>query len=287
MPKLIVISLLCGLFATSVESADSLKYQMPQINLSYWNDNFGLQSQLKDVITPGDDDNMTASWRLEVGLGDQTVWHGLELYYAIFTNREENYRFDLLAGRYSKVLTRGPFIFKLGAGMIFRGDFGGGWLQNSFHESQGYEPVDLAYLEQSRVGGLFYSRIAYNLIHIEDNFIQVYNSSALRVGAGPTNLRAGLEAGKSFSCKHLPVRGSITLRGGYAHYLRSSDVMKPHFKYGPVAGIQAGIVIRDQFGLALWFTENQYGLEDPHYGITMSYRKQGLVLPKLHSVMFP
>ena len=63
--------------------------------------------------------------------------------------------------------------------------------------------------------------------------------------------------------------------------------MDPHFKYGPVAGIQAGIVMMDRYGLAMWFTENQYGLADPHYGITLSYRKQGLLLPKLHSVMFP
>ncbi len=40
-------------------------------------------------------------------------------------------------------------------------------------------------------------------------------------------------------------------------------------------------------GMALWFTENQYGLSDPHYGITLSYGNKELRLPQFHSVMFP
>ncbi|MBC8191069.1 MAG: hypothetical protein ISR87_14885 [Candidatus Marinimicrobia bacterium] len=287
MYKSILAVILFSSLVINANGSDVSTHQNPQFSFSYWNDNFGLQKQLEGVVPPGDDDFMTASWRFEVGLGDNILWRSLEVYYAIFTNRVANNRFDLVAGRYSQEFRRGPWLFKISGGLLVRGSLGGAWLQNQFHASQGYGEVDLPYLSQNRVGGLLYARAAYEVLSHKNNSIQAYSTTALRLGAGPTNFRMGVEGARIFSNDRLPLRGSVTLRLGYAHYLRPSAVMEPHFNYGPVAGLQVGSVYKERVGLAFWFTENQYGLSDPHYGITLSYRNGGLRLPQFHSVMFP
>jgi hypothetical protein len=283
MYKSILAVILFGSLFINANCSDVRVHKNPQFSFSYWNDNFGYQKQLEGIVPLGDDDFMTASWRLEVGLGDDKLWHSLELYYAIFTNRMENNRFDLVAGRYTREFRRGPWLFKIGGGLLLRG----AWLQNHFHTLQGYTEVDLPYISRKRAGGLLYARAAYDVLTYKNNTIQAYTTTALRLGAGPTNLRVGVEWMRFFSTDNLPLRGSVTLRLGYAHYLLPSAVMEPHFNHGPVAGIQVESVYQDRFGLALWFTENQYGLSDPHYGITVSYRNKGLRLPRFHSVMFP
>ena len=285
----VTIFLMILLSCSAVVSADEIpaNSKNPQIILSYWNDNWPFQNQLADIITPGDDDHMTASWRLELATGDPAYLRAGELYYAIFTNRQENYRFDMLAWRYAHEFQREKWRYKLGGGFLIRGAMGWYWIQNNYHAARGYSPVDLPYLEKWRFGGLFYGRAVRDILDLGKIHLQGYATTALRLGAGPTSIRSGLEAKHNWQLKHTPLRGQFLGRLGYAHYLRPREVIEPHFRYGTVTGVYAGAVWKDRWGLALWFTENQYGLNDPHYGLTLIYRHNGLMLRGLHGVMFP
>jgi hypothetical protein len=214
-------------------------------------------------------------------------WHGLELYYAIFTNRAENHRFDMLAGRWFREMERNEWRYKLGLGGLVRGNLGGGEIQNNYHRVRGYSDVDLPYLDEWRFGVLFYGRISYELLKVGQSGLHAYSTSALRLGAGPTNLRIGLEGEHSAAIPGLPVSVTLIARVGYAHYLSPREVIEAHFSQGMVLGVFAGFVFREQFALSTWITENQYGLHDPHYGLTLSYRIRDLILPRLDSVIFP
>lgn len=259
----------------------------PQLTLSYWNDNFAYQKQVSSIIPPGDDDFMTASWRIEVLDGDQVKNQGGELYYAIFTNRTELTRFDMLAFRWFKEFQPMQWKYKIGLGCLMRGNFGGSKFQNAFHEWQGYDRVELDYLPRRRIGLLFYGRAARMLSLWKQANLQLYTSTALRVGSGPSNARFGLEYETNQAVKPLPVRWLILLRLGYAYYVQPNQIIEPYFSRGPVAGILFGIQIKQKYAVYTWMTENQYGLHDPHYGLTLSYRLNSLIPPKLHSIMFP
>ncbi len=272
-----------------VFGADDVRPQPlnPQISFSYWNDNFAFQRQLSSVIPPGDDDYLTASFRLEGAWGSRKDWRGLELYYAIFTNRSEGHRFDMLAGRWFRERQMDTWRYKVGVGGLIRGPLGGGAIQDSYHRLRGYSEVDLPYLEEWRFGVLFYGRLARDLLKVGNTSLSAYTSSALRLGAGPTNLRVGMEAETSQKIPRLPVRVTLLGRVGYAHYLKPREVIEAHFSQGMVVGVYLGMVLQDKIALSTWVTENQYGLDDPHYGVTLSYRFAGLILPKLDSIMFP
>lgn len=259
----------------------------PQFTFSYWNDNFAYQKQLSSLIPPGDDDFMTASWRLEIQVGDSTVRQGGEFYYAIFTNRDDMTRFDILAGRWFREFQQEQWKIKYGLGALLRGNFGGAKIQNAFHDWQGYERLELEYLPEDRVGLLVYGRIARDIAQWKLANLQMYSSTALRIGAGPSNFRLGLEYETNQPFKEIPLRWLMMVRVGYAYYVQPNQIIEPYFSRGPVFGLLVGLQFADSYGAYLWITENQYGLSDPHYGLTLSYRSKSLISPKLHSIMFP
>ncbi len=132
MPKIISRFVFLGLLFSTAFCTDSLNLYNRQVNFSYWNDNVGFQRQIKGLLPLGDDDFMTASWRLDIGTGDAKMWDGVELYFAIFTNRIDKNRFDLLSVRYYKEFSKEDWFFKVGTGALVCGNFGGGWIQINF-----------------------------------------------------------------------------------------------------------------------------------------------------------
>lgn len=287
MPRALSVLIVITLLAQTIKSQAAPAALNCQISFSYWNDNFTFQKQLRNIITPGDDDFMTASFRLEVAQGSPLDWRGLEMYYAIFTNRAQKHRFDMLAGRWFRDVQHHKWNTKYAVGGLIRGNMGGDKIQNFYHSIRGYSGVELPYLQDVRMGLLLYGRVARVLKQFRNSNLQAYNTTALRLGAGPTNFRLGMEFETHNRSQWMPLEWTLTARLGYAYYLTSRTVIQPQFDQGVVTGIFYGMKLDDKLGLSFWFTENQYGLDDPYYGMTVTYRAHDLNLPKLHSVIFP
>ena len=262
-------------------------YSKHQLSLSYWNDNHLLQRYISRFRAPGDDDYMTASFRLQIAGPRKTVWLADELYYSIFTDKANNYRFDLLSWRRSREFRQGNFLVKLGYGGLIRGNFGGGALQNGYHELEGYQLVELPYLNGYRAGILGLLRLAYPLVPFGEVRVDPYFTANLRIGAGPTAVRTGIETRIPWSIPALSSIGSFDLRVGYVNYLWANDLIRPAFDAGIVTGLMWNVQIHENYGLSLWYSENQYGLDDPYYGISLHYSPGEIKFGGFSSVMFP
>jgi len=275
------------LITVSLAGQDARTLAGQQFSFSYWNDNHQLQRPLAVLRPPGDDDLMTASFRLQHAGMRHGVWRANELYYAIFTDKQGGYRFDMLALRRSHEHKRGRLLLKYGYGLLIRGNFGGGELQNKYHAYMGYRLVELPYVSGYRAGILGLFRGAYRVVNHARLQITPYSMVNLRLGAGPTAARAGVEASFPWEIDYLKSQGSFDLRLGYVDYLWANDIIRPAFDKGLVRGIMWNLEVRRQLGLSLWFSENQYGHDDPYYGITLHFGTNHIKFGGFSSIMFP
>ena len=258
-----------------------------QLSLSYWNDNVFFQKQLASVRPMGDDDFMTASFRFQLAHAVNDHWVSLESYYAIFTDRVGNYRFDIFSLRRTVEIQSTFIKWKLGYGGVVRGDLGGDRIQNVYHHLRGYSRVALPQLDGYRFGFTGLIKASHPVDILPALQLEPYVSSVLRVGAGPTGVRAGVESTTPWVLPNLRAQGSLQLRLGYVNYLLAHTLIEPAFDQGVVFGIMWNTILDDHWGLSLWYTENQYGLDDPHYGMTLHHRPDGVRFGGLGAVMFP
>ncbi|MCF7807121.1 MAG: hypothetical protein K9M49_09825 [Candidatus Marinimicrobia bacterium] len=258
-----------------------------QISISYWNDNHLIQRQLSAFRLPGDDDYMTASFRLQFSQIGRINLRSFEFYYSIFTDRDQGYRYDMFAYRLAREGVHKGWSYRYAAGGLIRGDLGGDELQNAYHRANGYQLVELDQLPGYRLGGIGLIKLSRSVIESTWLSIQPFVTLNARIGAGPSAIRTGVESTFPWSLGNLAVNGSLQLRLGYVNYLVANDIIEPAFDKGPVFGIMLNMALVEKLGISFWYTENQYGLNDPHYGLTLHFSTTAPRFGGFSAVMFP
>jgi hypothetical protein len=258
-----------------------------QASAGYWNDNFVVQKLLGAPVKQGKDDFETASFWLQVALEKPGTWWFLDVYYNVLTNKEGNYRTDLLTLRLSleKESSRGGLY--CGTGVIASGNFGGGTLQNAYHRCIDSDRVRLPYPEKDRAGLIGFMRfkpIFWSSDHVS---VKGYVSNSYKGSVGPSNIRAGME----FELLTYHVKKSCILhlqtQAGYFNYYLQGKYLSPLFKKGFLWGLLLSGGKPGNYNVAVWFTSNQYGLEQPHFGITLSFRWNGSRMSDLCDIEYP
>jgi len=242
-----------------------------QFTFAYWNDNFDYEKSLSDFMKIGKDDYVTASFWLQVASEWNSIHWLLDSYLSVLTDREAGYRTDLLTIRLSQVK---PFSFgklQYGVGIVLSGNFGGSAIQNSYHKIRNIEEIDLNYDDEGLTGITGFLRWEKELYRFNRFNISNHVANSLRHRAGPSNINAGLAANY--------VGGSIWLISsyhmqtylGYTYYNRVRKQLSNIFGSGIVVGGLISVVVKSKSSVALWFTHNQYGRGQPHFGITIGF----------------
>lgn len=275
------------IFSKFLPIENPLRAQDYHIKLSYWNDNFGYQGAIREIIPPGKDDGVTAAFRLQYGQYHQNQMTDLDLYYAILTNRKENYRMDLIALRVTneRKLKWGNLL--LGAGFIGQGNFGGATIQNWYHKVKGYTQVDLDYLDGSAVGFTATGRVLKNIWEYDKTTASIFAGTSLRTGTSASYLRGGMIINQSFMLPPLKLPGRIQLMSSIFHYFPSMDVFDPLFQEGVMVGGMISLNVIPHGVVSGWMTLNQYGLNNPHYGMTLAYQSKTFHPGNLRGFLFP
>lgn len=295
-PTLVQGGIVTTLDSSTTTTGSPKKYVLPDtpfrfqdfhLKLSYWNDNFGYQNDIREIITPGKDDGVTAAFRFQYGIlyaGQET---NLDLYYAILTNRESNYRTDLIALRLTNEKNLNWGWFMVGLGVMAQGNFGGARLQNWYHEQKGYDLIDLDYLDETVLGLTGIGRVRKNLWTYKQTTLSGFTTATVRTFTGVSFVRGGMVLNQSVVIPKIDLPLQLQLTSGAFYYFPTLKVFSPLFKKGLMVGGLGSTSFARHWVLSLWATLNQYGLESPHYGMTLVYQSKSFRPTNLRSVFFP
>lgn len=258
-----------------------------QISISYWNDNFFFQRQIRNLIESGDDDFMTASFQLQVARWLNPDWWYGDIFFTILTNREEAYRTDLLAVRLIREWNQDPYSLRLGSGAIIQGKFGGKQLQNWYHDLYDYKTVDLQYSKIQNLGFMFYFRGRWEMVKNTQWRNAVFLANSYRSAAGPSHLRTGLVIDYYVPTQYSQLCFKMEGLIGYVTYYHLDSVLDQMFDQGLMWGGLTTVGWKKGLSLSVWMTKNQYGLQDPHFGLSVTFGWIGTSFWDLSDSMFP
>ncbi|MCE5252143.1 hypothetical protein LLG96_18230 [bacterium] len=284
-----------GLSCSAEKTGDTIKRkdivprtrQNFQTSVGYWNDNFIVPRLFGEKLNQGKDDFETASFWLQTAREKTGIWWFFDAYYNILTNKKGKYRTDLLTFRLSLEKEFSFGSLRLGTGIIASGNFGGETLQNGYHRISGTTHLSLPYAEKDRRGIIGLARYHHSLWRTNAMRFNGYVSNSLRTSVGPCNVRTGLE----MHVVTRPLKRAYVLhvqaQAGYFHYYRTGRYMSPLFREGFMWGMLFSGGRAGKYNIGLWFTDNQYGLDQPHFGISMIIGWNRNRMSDLSDVTFP
>ncbi len=258
-----------------------------QITFGYWNDNLIIDKIFNQKIKQGDDDFVTASFWNQISYNREKSWWFLDSYFNIITNKKLNYRIDLLSIQIStnKKLLIG--YLHVGSGIIASGDLGGDRLQKTYHKFFGYRRLTLPYKSDKKYGLLLkqnYKILLFSLNHLQTN---IYLGNSYRSKVGPSIIRSGLTADLFTYCFNKTIFLQFQTTTRYMRYYKLNYTFAPLFNNGFSWGTLFSLGFPKKICISTWFTSNQYGLKQPHYGFLLTFGWQGNRLSDLLNIEFP
>ena len=256
-------------------------------SMGYWNDNFVLTRMLGKRIEQGRDDFVTASFwlRAERFFSDGCIM--VDLYHSILTNRDAGYRTDLISVRCSVERKLHAGMLTVGGGIIAQGRYGGRAIQNGYHRLTGAVPVDLAYSDTERVGPALLA--GYRLYGKAAPRLNIggYATGVWRGGVGPGTVHIGAESELRPLTRRVPGSSVVRIQTGYVAYAEEGRILSPLFGRGIMAAGMGTAAFTKSFAVSGWITYNQYGREQPHFGIVASFGGRAAEGISLRDVAFP
>ena len=258
---LFLIGLSFSSYAQQVKTSEKIN----QVNISYWNDNFLFEDLIDDVVRKGKDDHVTGCVSLEYLTGPKNNYWTYNCEFNILTNKNDNYRADLLTFLFSKTKAISFGNIKSSLGIVGLGNFGGGEIQNFYHDLFGYTRIDLPYLRATKVGFLVNSELQYYFIKKQNYSIFGTLLFTFVTAAGPSKFFP------SFNFNHKKYF-NFQLNLGYVNYYKTDIWLKPLFKRGFVWKLSTSKEVFQKLGIGLWLTRGLYGIEEEfHFGMGLKF----------------
>ena len=258
-----------------------------QSSFGYWNDNFIVPELLGKEGEESKDDYVTASFWIQAAREKTGTWWFFDLYHSILTNKNANYRTDLLTLRLSleKDTVVGPL--RLGSGIIAGSNFGGGAIQNAYHSLIGIKRVKIPYANEHVSGIVLFMRYMPVLWGSEHFQLKSYLENSYRSVVGPSSLKAGMEFNTITHPSHVVSTMHLQAFSGYFRYYAEGKYLSPLFKDGFSWGLLLSGGSVEKRCVAVWVTRNQYGLDQLHFGVSVTSGWNGTRLSDLNDVLFP
>jgi len=258
-----------------------------QVTFEYVNDNFITRRYFEPILNEGKDDNVTASFWLQVALETDARWWMLNIHQTIITNKTQEYRTDLLSIYPSIEQRFENSQLVLGAGLIARGNFGGESIQSTYHRIADITPVKLVYAGNNTIGLLLLTGYEYRLHESERSILGCFLRNSLKGGPGPSSFRTGIKL--DLISRRLLSNGLIQFQVnvGYSTTYGSDKYISPIFASGHYQGLLASIGYADKLLGTVWISLNQYGLHQTHFGITLTFGWNGDRLSDFGEVLYP
>ncbi len=244
-----------------------------KVSVSYWNDNMFLQEFISDLIKPGIDDDLTAGWMFQYGSWNNAEITNIDLYYALITNKGENYRTDLLSLNYQSGRWSGYNYYIFGLGLTGQGNFGGSAIQTGYHNVTRISEINIPYCGGNNYGISISGHGQYAVWQGGGSTVSFNSSSMVSLGAGTSCLKAGLSLVQPVKINWKKISSYFKIYGLGSGYFNSQRLLAPVFQDGISVGGLYSIRVFRQSELTLWMNYNQYGRQSPYYGFKYSWRQ--------------
>ncbi len=258
-----------------------------QVSFGYMNDNFITRRTFEPILNVGKDDNVTASFWLQIAWMKGPCWWSFNVYDNIITNKKEGYRTDLLSVYPSVQLKFDESQILLGLGLIARGNFGGGNIQSAYHNLADITPVNLPYVKDNSAGALLLTGYEYIIFAGKRFTLDGYIRNTIRGVSGPSTFRTGVKS-DWFACQ---IYGNYSLQfqaiSGYLTTYWKDEYIDPIFGSGGYQALLASVGYVDMLLVSTWISLNQFGLHQTHFGVTLTIGWNGLKLGDLEEVIYP
>ncbi len=281
----ILLSSFCPTSSASIHDDQSGKQS--QISYGYWNDNFLFEDEYENKSFHGKDDYVTMSLWLQVAFKKNSTWWLVDCYHNTLTNKTKPYRTDLLTVRLSAERNSHWGTIQAGTGIIANGNFGGSKIQNGYHRIAGHDRVSLPYATSEKAGIIAFFRNAHLLINRNRIKLTAYLSNSHRFRVGPSALKVGDELTMTWQKNGGQVVFRTQIHTGYMLFYSQGRHLFPLFDRGFTWGILGSLGIVGKHNIALWVTRNQYGLHQPHFGISYSYSGNESRMMNITDISFP
>ena len=255
--------------------------------LAYWNDNIAMNKVFGIKIPEGNDDHFTANFMFSTLFRYNLKQFQSQWFFNIFTDKKQDFRTDLLSWIFSAFQPFGIRNLTLGTGFIANGHYNGDLIQNAYHRNFRHEIVDLPYNGQSKTGLTFLLKIEEKLIKHKFYSIEGYAETNIRSAIIPSLIKSGiglnlnpLTSGKKYYIQ-------FSIQPGYTYYLPSGVLLRDFFYPGFTWGAILAIGKIKSLGLELWVANNQQGMQQPHFGMTLSFPNQEAAPAKIGNYMYP
>jgi len=261
-----------------------------QVSIAYWNDNFISIRGLEPYLYVGKDDNITTSFWLQVAFEYSSGWYFVNIYQSIMTKKKMHYRTDLLSIFTSMEQQFGRTKATVGFGLTARGNYGGGFIQTTYHDLRNFTPVNLPYEGNNSNGLLLLTGVEYEFLEKEILRLSGFASNCLRTGHGPGSLKTGLKLNLMNDMKANKHTLQFQLIAGHSSIYLVDNVDKyisPMFKSGLFQAALTSINLTDNFLTSFWISRNQYGLNQTYFGATLTFGWNGKRMGDLLDVLYP
>ena len=265
-------------------SKDKLNYQL---SLAYWNDNFLTIRNFEPWLNVGKDDNVTASFWLQVAFESNSRWYLLNIYQSILTKKKMNYRTDLLSIFSTVEQQFSRYEVTIGLGLIARGNYGGEFIQTSYHDLRNFTPVDLPYKGNNSLGLLLLTETEYGIIEKNKVRLSGFVSNYLRTGPGPGSLKTGLKLNLRNDPNVYKHVIHFQLLAGHSLLYHVDEYISPMFNSCLFQGALISFNLTKSFLTSFWISRNQYGLNQTYFGATLTFGWDGVRLGDLTEVLYP
>ncbi|NNE71641.1 MAG: hypothetical protein HKN29_14940 [Rhodothermales bacterium] len=251
----------------AIASSDMRFSRLPRSHFvyRYLNDNKPLGTL---PVANGPDDLVTTSFWAQWRQGRRAgalIW---DVSLTLLTNKEADYRSDLLRISMSWARETRNLEWSAGLGILARGRMGGAFIQNSFHGAIGVAAVELPYTKSS-VSPLAVSTLASRPFRISTFRSGVYSEVSQVIGPGPSRFLGG---GYIRCCgptnSNFP---ALRIDLAYISYYGMGQVTKPMYGSGfsPSAMITSPLGSFISAGVRV--SRNEFGVDQiPQYGLVIN-----------------
>ncbi len=256
------------------------------ISFGYANDNFLFGNEINSLVSsnifPSRDDFITTSFFLSWKAASSQGLFSSDLFFHLVTDRERNFRTDLMMIRSTVERMWGPVRYRTGIGMQVTGNLGGRRIQNFYHRIFGYRTVELLYRDNPAVGFLLPGRVEYIIDGLEGTEVTPFVAALYSSKEIPKYIRSGIAVNMKISGIHFDVVAGYNHR--YEIHAQYSSIFGSSWYYGMLCDVR----LSDDYSGAVWITKDQYGaVNNLHFGMNFGWNINWSGSAKLRDVTFP
>lgn len=243
-------------------------------SFAFADDNFFAEKQLNRFITKkifeARDDYVTASFGFRYSKYLNKQIFSLNTFYVLLTDRNNNFRTDLLNLNFGYEKYYEKTYIQLLSGFCLAGNYGGRSLQNAFHNLMDVKKTEMQYSGSNNLS--LYLAAYFDIYSFYSNICNIspFFYSDMVTNYYPSSFGYGFRLNKDFD--YYNNGSNIELLLGNTNYYQNSSNFKNMFGKNTFLSLIYSKKIYNSYGFSFWYGRGLFGIDtESQFGVIVSY----------------